>query len=137
MAGYAGKLVLLKIEGTTPGTFEAVMSAKSNSFSINHSVIDTTTKADAGWDSKLSGGGITSFETSLSGTYLGTVLDKKLQGYAFTGEEFLGEIVTGDGSKYEGTFLITKADTGGEFDGVQTYNYSIVNVGPIEFTPAP
>lgn len=133
----SGKLVLLKIETDTPGTFVPVMSARNNSFSVNHSTVDVTTKLDEGWTSILSGGGVTTLETSVSGIYLNTAYDKKLRGYGVTGEQFEAEIVLGSGDKFAGTFICTKMQVGGEYNNAETYDLSLQNVGAVTFTPAP
>lgn len=133
----SGKLVLLKIETDTPGTFEPVLSARNNSFSINHTTVDVTTKLDDGWTAILSGGGVTTLETSVSGVFLNTPYDKKLRSHGVTGEQFEAEIVVGNGDKFAGTFIATKMTIGGEYNGAESYDLSLQNVGAITYTPAP
>lgn len=136
MAANSGKLVLFSLK-TGVDTYTPVLSAKSNSFTINHSTIDTTTKVDAGWSSILSGGGITSFETTMDGVFLNTEYDKTLRGYGVTGEEFEGKLVTGNTDSFTGKFIITGMDIGGNFDGAETYSFKIQNSGAIVYTAAP
>lgn len=136
MAANSGKLVLFSVK-TGVDTYTPVLSAKSNSFTINHSTIDTSTKADAGWSSILSGGGITSFDTTMDGIFLNTEYDKTLRGYGVTGEEFEGKLVTGNGDSFTGKFIITSMDIGGSFDGAETYSFKIQNVGAITFATTP
>ena len=59
----SGKLVLLKIG--SGGTATTIATARTNSFTINHTVVDTSTKRDGGWGSILSGVGVTSLTFAL------------------------------------------------------------------------
>lgn len=136
MAANSGKLVLFSLK-TGVDTYTPVLSAKSNSFTINHSTIDTSTKADAGWSSILSGGGVTSFDCSMDGVFLNTEYDKTLRGYGVSGAEFEGKLVTGNGDIFVGKFICTSMDVGGSFDGAETYSFKIQNVGEIVYTAAP
>ena len=133
----SGKLVLLKIEGDTPGQYDTIVNAKSNTFNVNHTVVDITTKATNGWGSILEGGGITTIDTSLSGVFENDAVNKKMRALGFAGGKFNGQIVTGNGDKFQGAFIITKMTVGGVFNEAETFDFTIQNSGEITFTPAP
>lgn len=132
MAATSGKLVLLKLG--TGVTTTAVMSARSNSFTINSTVVDTTTKADNGWGSLLDGGGVREMTVSLEGIFLDETYDNTLRGYGVDASSNAYTIVTGNGDKFEGNFVITSYGVGGEYANAETYSISLRNDGPITFT---
>lgn len=132
-----GSLMLLKIESDTPGTFVAVMSAKSNNFTINNSTVDVSTKLDANWGALLSGGGTKELTCSLEGIFLNTDYDKQVRALGFSGEEHKYEIVTSNGDKFAGLFVITSMTCTGARGEAETYSASLRNSGEITFTPAP
>ena len=137
MSAKNGSLVLLKIETATPGTFEAVLSAKSNNFTINNSTVDVSTKADGNWGALLSGGGTKELTVSLEGIFFDTEYDNQVRALGFSGEEHKYQMVTSNGDKFEGLFVITSMTVTGARAEAETYSVSLRNSGVITFTPAP
>lgn len=132
-----GSLVLLKIETATPGTFEAVLSAKSNNWTINNSTVDVSTKVDGQWGALLSGGGTKELTVSLEGIFLDTAYDKDVRALGYSGEEHKYQMVMSNGDKLEGLFVITSMTVTGARGEAETYSVSLRNSGVITFTPAP
>lgn len=133
-----GRLVLLKAESLdTPGTFVPVMSAKSNSFTFNHAVSDTSSKGDGRFGSILSGGGGTEMTVALEGVVKNGDDDKLMRELGWTGEAHKYEIVVltkadgSEGVKYAGYFVATAfTHTGANKEG-QTYSISLRNSGEV------
>lgn len=128
----SGKLVLLALGTTSPIT---IATAKTNSFTINHTVIDTTTKKDGGWGSILSGGGVTEMTVSLEGVFQNQTYDKTLRGYGVDGTSNAYTITTGHGDSFAGNFVITSYAVGGDMAGAETFTVSLRNDGEIVYTP--
>lgn len=132
MSAKSGKLVLLSVKDGA--TYVPIMSARSNSFSINRTQIDTSTKEDGGWTATLAGGGVTTIETTVSGIFKNSAADKKLRALGISGDSFEGKITLSNGDEFAGNFVITSMEFGGEYDNAETYSASIVNDGEITFT---
>lgn len=130
-----GSLVVLKIESDTPGTFVPVMSAKSNSFTINNSTVDVSTKADGNWGALLSGGGTREMTISLEGIFLDTDYDSQVRALGVNGEEHKYQMVMSNEDKFEGLFVITSFTNTGVRGDAETYSASLRNSGEITFTP--
>ncbi|KAB2970331.1 phage tail tube protein [Zoogloea sp.] len=131
----SGSEFLLAIETDTPGTFVDVLSAKSNTFKITHGDIDVTTKADDGWGSTIAGK--KSASGSVSGTLLGTAVDKKFLDHANTGAAFNCELTFGTFATATGTFRISDIQLDGQVDGAIQYTFNLTNVGAIAITVTP
>ncbi len=132
-----GSLVLLKIETDTPGTFEAVMSAKSNNLTWNNSAEDISTKVDGRFGAKLSGGGTTEMTVSLEGIFLDTEYDKQLRALGVSGKEHKYQMVLSNGDKFEGLFVISSMTVTGTRGAAESYSFNMVNSGEVEYTVAP
>ncbi len=134
----SGKVVLLGVKIAPATTYTDVLSAKSNDLQFQHQSVDTTTKADNAWTSKLNT--TRTFSTNLDGIFLGTDVDKYLRARGVDGSPFAGRIKTSDSETVEiftGTFVITSMTIGGAVDGVVTYNFAIESVGAVDYTPSP
>lgn len=133
MSAKSGKLVVLSV-GTGQSAVP-VMSARTNSFTVNHTTVDVTTKKDAGFAALLSGGGITEVTCSLEGIFLNETYDKQLEQFGFDGSSNAYTLTTSNGAKFEGNFIITAFTVGGTYNEAQTYSFSLKNDGAITYTP--
>jgi predicted secreted protein len=129
----SGKLVLLQL-GIGTGNTTTIATARTNSFTINHSVVDTTTKKDNGWGSILAGGGVTDMTIALDGVFENTVYDKSLRQYGIDGSSNEYTILTGNGDKFEGNFVVTSYATTGVYNTAESFTVSLKNNGEIVYT---
>jgi predicted secreted protein len=129
----SGKLVLLQLGTTSPVT---IATARNNGFTINHTIVDTTTKKDNGWGSILAGGGITDLTISLDGVFENNTYEKTLRQYGIDGSSNLYTIVTGNGDTFAGKFIISSYAVGGAYNAAETFTISMKNDGEIVFTPS-
>lgn len=128
----SGKLVLLKIG--SGGTATTIATARTNSFTINHTVVDTSTKRDGGWGSILSGGGVTSMTIALDGVFENETYDKTLRGFGVDGTSNEFTIITGNGDTFVGKFVITSYQVGGAYNEAETFQATLQNDGAVVFT---
>ena len=128
-----GELVLLKIkEGTS---YVPILSAKSNNFTINNATVDVSTKSAGSWGVLLSGGGAKEMTVSLEGVYHDETYDKTLRALGISGDEQDYEIVTSNGDKFAGKFVITSYTCTGARGEAETYQVSLRNSGVVTYTP--
>jgi predicted secreted protein len=130
---YKGRLVLLQLGTTSP---VSVLTAKTNSFTINHSVVDVTTKKTNGWGAILNGGGITDLKVTLDGIMENETYDATLRASAVSGSSNGYTLVTGNGDKFVGNLVITSYTVGAAYNDSETYQIALQNDGEITFTPA-
>lgn len=136
MAAKSGKLVLLQLgSGVSAVT---IASARTNSFTINNSIVDTTTKKDGGWGSTLSGGGVREMTVSLEGVFDDAeTYDQTLRGYGIDGSSNEYTMITSNGDTFVGNFVITSYTVGGTYNEAETFSMSLRNDGAIVYTAAP
>lgn len=135
MAAKSGKLVLLQL-GTGAGA-TTIASARTNSFTINNSIVDTTTKKDNGWGSTLSGGGVREMTISLEGVFDDeATYDQTLRQYGIDGSSNEYTMIVSNGDKFEGNFVITSYTVGGTYNEAETFSMSLRNDGEITYTAA-
>jgi TP901-1 family phage major tail protein len=128
----SGKLVLLQLGSGVSAT--SIATARTNSFTINHTVVDTTTKKDGGFGSILAGGGTTSITISLEGVFNDETYDNTLRGYGFNGSSNEYTIIMGNGDKIVGKFIITSYTVGGAYNEAETFSATLQNDGIVTFT---
>lgn len=131
----SGKLVLLQLGSGAGAT--TIATAKTNSMTINHTVVDTTTKKENGWGSILSGGGVHEMTISLEGIYHNESYDRTLRGYGMDGTSQEYTIINGHGDTWVGNFVITSYGIGGEMGGSETFTASLRNDGEVVYTQGP
>jgi TP901-1 family phage major tail protein len=135
MAAQSGSDFLLKMgDGGGPEAFTVVGGFRSNSFNINNETIDITNKGSAGVRELMPGQGIQSFSASGSGVFVDdvqfglthTAVQNK------TADNWQVEIP--DFGTWEGPFMITSLEVGGEHNGEMTYSISLESAGALTFT---
>lgn len=130
MAAVKGSLLVVKL-----GTDTFAM-ARSTSATINGETVDITTKGSAGWRELLSGAGIVSMSISLSGVYTDETYEHTLRSYAMDNSANSFTLIDGNGDDYTGNFIVTSYETGGEYNGEQTFSATLESAGAITFTQA-
>lgn len=67
---------------------------------------------------------------SAAGIFLGSAAESTARSLALTGALFPAELSFEDGTKYHGSFLITRLDYNGDFNGER--NYAVAMEGSVE-----
>ncbi|SHI91029.1 phage major tail protein, TP901-1 family [Wenxinia saemankumensis] len=142
MAKQKGRQLLIKkAVAATPTNFATVCGMTSKTISFNNNQIDVTTP-----DCETPGGplwrelseGIKSISVSGNGLFEGTASEKEMLALATadTPQAPFQIIVPGLGT-FEGPFLLSAMEYGGEMEGSVTYTLTLESAGEITFTPAP
>ena len=129
MTANAGKLLLLKIESVTPGTYTTVGGFRSNGLTINGEAIDVTDKDSAGWKELLDGGGIKSMAMSGAGVFKDSAGEEAIRVEAFAGTLHNYQMTFGNGDTLVGAFQITSYERTGEHAGEETFSISLEGSG--------
>ena len=132
----SGKLVLLYIVDEDGSTLTPIATARTNSFTVNSTIVDTSTKKDDGWGSILSGGGVREMSITLEGIYEDEAYDKMMLARGMDGASYPYAMIDAFENKWEGNFVITSYGAGGTYNDAQTFTVSMRNDGAIDFTPA-
>lgn len=134
MTAQKGSEFLLKIgDGGSPETFATVGGFRSNSFRVNNETIDITNKGSAG-ARELIEGGIQSVSASGSGVFLDDAAFASAEAAARNKTIDNWQVAVPDFGDYEGPFLLTGLEYGGEHNGEVTFSISLESAGAVGFT---
>lgn len=142
MAKQKGRLLLIKIgDGATPTeAFTTLCGLKSKTLTINNNEIDVTTAdcADPGgplWTEVMDGAKRVS--VSGNGYFKDDVNEAALNTLALADTPIGNfQIIVPDFGTFEGAFLVSSLDFGGEQEDGVTYSLSLASSGEITFTAA-
>lgn len=137
MAAQKGSEFLLKIgDGQAIEAFTTVGGFRSNQFTINNETIDVTSKDSAGMRELLGNAGIQSMSTSGSGVFVDDAAFNDAHTAAMNKDTGNWQVIVPGLGTYEGAFMITSVELGGEHNGEVTYSLSLESAGAITFTAA-
>lgn len=132
MAAEKGSAFLLKIgDGGNPVAYTTVAGMRTTQLAINAEPIVVTHKGSNGWRELLPSAGVRSVSIAGSGVFTGSGAEARLKQQAFAGAAENFEVVFESGEKVRGTFLITRLDYGGDFNGERTYALALESTGPV------
>lgn len=127
--------MLLKI-GAVAGSPVTVAGLKGTSLSLSNEMVDVTTKDSSGYRTLLAQAGTQSISISANGTVESAAGFETFQGYAFAQSINTLSFFFGDGDTIEGSFLITKFDLTGDYNGAQLFTATLESSGAWTFTAA-
>ena len=138
MAAQKGSEFLLKIgDGAQPiEAFATIGGFRSNSFNINNETIDITSKDSGGMRELLGGAGIQSMSTSGSGVFVDDAAFSAAHAAVMNKSAGNWQVIVPGLGTYQGPFMITSVELGGEHNGEVTYTLSLESAGAIGFTAA-
>lgn len=134
MSAQKGRDLLMKVEDTPgSGTFSVVGGLRATSFSLNNELIDTTHKGSAGKRTLLEGAGIQSMSLSGSGLFEDDAPFAQVRSAAESNQHLKFQIIMPGSSDrtYEGTFMITRLDYSGDYNGEVAYSLALESSGAI------
>ncbi|MGD1954324.1 MAG: phage tail tube protein [Sphingomonadales bacterium] len=137
MTAQNGRLFLLRRgDGGGPETFSPLLGFRSNNLAINKEPIDTTSKDDNGWSSRLQAG-LKSVTAGGSGVFKSTDTNQPAITTDMMNETLSNyELVIPGFGTFTGPFVVTQQEFGGENNDVVTFSVSVESAGPITFTAA-
>lgn len=136
MAGYKGRLFLVQVEDAQEN-FVTVAGGRTKEFTINGETVDSTHDQDGVHRSLVQGVGIRSCAISMSGIYIEDDKLSLVEDLALSGEHKEMRIISEEGTTYTGLFEVVNFQRAGEYNGVETFNFSAESAGAITRGPAP
>jgi TP901-1 family phage major tail protein len=135
----AGALLALRLETATAGSFIDLGGLRTKSFKINNELIDTTNSDSAGrWQERLAATGMRSIEFSGDGVFKDGAANDRLRLIALSDPpQVKCQIFVPTFGTFEGNFMISGIEFGGEHKGEITYSMSAESNGVIVFTNIP
>lgn len=134
MTAQSGKDLLIKLDMDGEGNFSTIAGLRATRITLNTETIDVTSlDSQGGWRELLAGSGGKSASVSGSGVFKDATSDERARAIFFNGEMPNFEIIIPDFGILSGAFMIASIEYSGSFDGVATYDMSLVSGGPISF----
>ena len=132
MAAEKGSAFLLKIGsgGATP-SFATVAGLKTTQLSINGDAVAITNKDSGGWRQLLSGAGVRSVSVAASGIFTGSSAEAQLRWLALDGGIETYELSFESGERMRGSFLLTRLEYAGDFNGERNYTVALESSGVV------
>ena len=132
MAAEKGSAFLLKIGsgGATP-SFATVAGLKTTQLSINGDAVAITNKDSGGWRQLLSGAGVRSVSVAASGIFTGSIAETQMRGLALDGGIETYELSFESGERMRGSFLLTRLEYAGDFNGERNYTVALESSGAV------
>ncbi len=135
MAVQKGKDLLIKMDMTGGGDFEAVAGLRATRISFNAETVDTTNlDSQGGWRELLAGAGVKSASLSGSGVFRDAATDERARAAFFAGDIPQMQVIIPDFGAIEGAFQITSIEYAGAYNGEATYELSLASAGALSFT---
>ena len=135
MGAQKGRDLLLKIDGTGPGSFQTVAGLRSHTLSFNAETVDVSHQESAGqWRELLAGAGLKSAGIRGSGIFKDAASDATIRTCFFDGTIRDWQVIVPDFGTIEGPFQIASLEFGGRHDGEVTFELSLESAGELSFT---
>lgn len=132
MGAEKGSAFLLKVkDGSSGSIYSTVAGLKTTQMSINGDAVAITNKDSGGWRELLSGAGIRSVSVAASGIFTGSAAELRLRSVALNGSVEDFELSFESGERMRGSFLVTRLEYAGDFNGERNYTLALESSGPV------
>lgn len=132
MASEKGSAFLLKVgDGATPAVYTTIAGLRTTQLSINADTVVVTNKGSGGWRELLSGAGVRSVSLSGAGVFSGSAAEARVKASALAGTLDGYQVSFESGERLTGSFLITRLDYAGDFNGERTYTLALESSGVV------
>ena len=132
MAAERGSAFLLKIAAQPDGgSFVTVAGLKTTQLSINGDAVAITNKGSGGWRELLSGAGVRSVSVAASGIFTGSSAEVQIRSLALNGGIESYELTFESGERMRGSFLVSRLEYAGDFNGERNYTLALESSGPV------
>jgi len=128
MAAAAGRGLLIK-KGTT-----TVAGVRTTQMAFNNSPVDVTTKDNAPWRTLLDNGGIRSASISVEGVFTDAAVEESVRSDAMANTIGTYNLVFPNADTLGGSFQITQYQRTGNYDGAETYSFTLESSGTLTYT---
>lgn len=135
MTAYAGRIMTLKAGTWAGGT--TITQVRDVTVSIDHEIVDRTTKDSNGFREILEGAGTKSLVITFNGLVDNSAVFESFLNAAnsgSTGTYAVGGIA--DGDVWEGSFNVSASEISGGFNNEQTFSATLNSSGAWTFTQA-
>lgn len=134
MAAQNGKDLLVKIDMTGDGLFEAAAGLRATRISLNAETVDVTSlESTGGWRELLGGAGVKTAAISGSGVFKDAATDERARQIFFDGETPGFQVIVPGLGTLQGPFQITSIEYAGSHNGEATYELSMASAGALTF----
>ncbi|MFO8127674.1 phage major tail protein, TP901-1 family [Yoonia sp.] len=134
MAAQNGKDLLVKIDMTGDGLFEAAAGLRATRISLNAETVDVTSlESTGGWRELLGGAGVKTAAISGSGVFKDAATDERARQIFFDGETPGFQVIVPGFGTLQGPFQITSIEYAGSHNGEATYELSMASAGALTF----
>ena len=134
MVAQKGKDLLIKLDVSGTGDFEAVAGLRATRISFNAETVDVTTlDSTGGWRELLTGAGVKSAAISGSGIFKDATTDERARQVFFDGETPAWQVIIPDFGVVQGAFQLTAIEYSGDYNGEATYELSMASAGALAF----
>ena len=132
MAAERGSAFLLKIgDGAEPPAFATVAGLKTTQLAVNGDPVAITNKDSGGWRELLTGAGVRSVSVAASGIFTGSAAEARVRGLALAGGIERYELSFESGEKMRGSFLVSRLEYAGDFNGERNYTLALESSGEV------
>lgn len=132
MAVEKGSAFLLKVgDGSVTPVFATVAGLRTTQLSINGETVVVTNKDSGGWRELLAGAGVRSVSVSGAGVFTGSAAETRVKGNALAGTLDDYRLSFESGETMTGSFLVTRLDYAGDFNGERSYTLSLESSGVV------
>ena len=132
MSAEAGSAFLLKVgDGASPVGFTTVAGLRTTQMSVNGAMVEITSKDSGGWRELLSGAGVRSVSVSGAGVFTGSAAEARLKANALSGAIDDYQLSFESGETVTGTFLVTRLDYAGDYNGERSYTIALESSGAV------
>lgn len=132
MAAERGSAFLLKIgDGAETPAYATVAGLKTTQLAINGDPVAITNKDSGGWRELLTGAGVRSVSVAAGGIFTGSAAEARVRGLALGGGIEAYELSFESGERLRGTFLVTRLEYAGDFNGERNYTLALESSGEV------
>jgi TP901-1 family phage major tail protein len=132
MSVEKGSAFLLKVgDGAAPPVFQTVAGLRTTQLSVNGDMVAITSKDSGGWRELLAGAGVRSVSVSGAGVFTGSAAETRIKGNALSGVLDDYQLSFESGDTMSGSFLVTRLDYAGDYNGERSYTLSLESSGEV------
>jgi TP901-1 family phage major tail protein len=137
MAAQLGRTLVLKVDNTGSGSYQAIASIRTKSLKIASEAVDVTSADSPNqWRELLANAGVKSMEVSFNGLFDDGVYINTVNTLVLAGTIRNYQITHPSLGTYQAAFQITAFELNGDFNGALEFSATLASAGDMTFTPA-
>lgn len=132
MAAQRGREVLIR--ATVAAAMTTVAGMRTKTLAINSETVDVSDSDSTGqWRELLANAGIKSATLTGEGVFKDSASEATIIGLALSGDLVAMEFVYPGSGTFSGSFQVSQAELGGEYNGEATYSFTFESAGAVTF----